>query len=172
MRHVRNGGGRASQKRVRRDRTPVREIRSGQVWAMIKRGEIYFVSLDPVNGREQAGNRPVLVVSSDAINAQPLVVTVGAYTRRVDRQSTALFTPTNREFAIQPKRCRNSKTESGEPEIIRFRHTGRRRKGQPQNAVGLRQQKASIRWVGREECSLRAPGCDQGRCQGGWIDFP
>lgn len=43
---------------------------------MVKRGEIYFVSLDPVKGREQAGRRPVLVVSSDAINPQPLVITV------------------------------------------------------------------------------------------------
>ena len=43
---------------------------------MIKRGEIFFVDLNPIKGREQRGNRPVLVVSNDAINAQPLVVTV------------------------------------------------------------------------------------------------
>ena len=43
---------------------------------MIKRGDIYFVDLNPTKGREQAGRRPVLVVSSDAINRQPLVVTV------------------------------------------------------------------------------------------------
>ena len=43
---------------------------------MIKRGEIYFVSLDPVQGREQAGRRPVLVVSDDSINALPLVISV------------------------------------------------------------------------------------------------
>lgn len=43
---------------------------------MASRGEIFFVSLDPVRGREQAGRRPVLVVSSNAINRQPLVVTV------------------------------------------------------------------------------------------------
>ena len=43
---------------------------------MIKRGEIYFVDLNPTKGREQAGRRPVLVVSSDAINRQPLVVAV------------------------------------------------------------------------------------------------
>ena len=43
---------------------------------MIRRGDIYFVNLDPTKGREQAGRRPVLVVSSDAINRQPLVVTV------------------------------------------------------------------------------------------------
>jgi mRNA interferase MazF len=43
---------------------------------MISRGQIYFVSLSPTHGREQAGRRPVLVISSDAINRQPLVVTV------------------------------------------------------------------------------------------------
>lgn len=34
----------------------------------IERGEIYFVNLNPVEGREQAGQRPVLVLSIDAIN--------------------------------------------------------------------------------------------------------
>lgn len=43
---------------------------------MIRRGEVYFVDLDPVRGREQAGRRPVLVLSVDAINRLPLVVTV------------------------------------------------------------------------------------------------
>jgi mRNA interferase MazF len=43
---------------------------------VIERGHIYFVDLNPTRGREQAGRRPVLVVSSDAINRQPLVVTV------------------------------------------------------------------------------------------------
>jgi mRNA interferase MazF len=42
----------------------------------ISRGEVYFVNLNPVQGREQAGQRPVLVVSVDAINRPPLVVTV------------------------------------------------------------------------------------------------
>jgi len=42
----------------------------------IQRGEIYFAALDPVQGREQAGRRPVLVLSIDAINRLPLVVTV------------------------------------------------------------------------------------------------
>ena len=43
---------------------------------MIRRGEIYFVDLNPTRGREQAGRRPALVVSSNAVNRQPLVVTV------------------------------------------------------------------------------------------------
>jgi len=42
----------------------------------IRRGEIYFVNLNPVEGREQAGRRPVLVLSIEAINRLPLVVTV------------------------------------------------------------------------------------------------
>jgi mRNA interferase MazF len=42
----------------------------------VRRGEIYFVTLDLVIGREQAGRRPVLIVSDDSINCRPLVVTV------------------------------------------------------------------------------------------------
>ena len=42
----------------------------------IHRGEVYFVNLNPVKGREQAGLRPILVLSIDKINQQPLVVTV------------------------------------------------------------------------------------------------
>ena len=41
----------------------------------IQRGNIYFVNLNPVQGREQAGHRPVLVLSINAINELPLVVT-------------------------------------------------------------------------------------------------
>jgi mRNA interferase MazF len=42
----------------------------------LHRGEIYFVDLNPVQGREQAGRRPVLILSIDSINRLPLVVTV------------------------------------------------------------------------------------------------
>ncbi|WP_375627270.1 MULTISPECIES: type II toxin-antitoxin system PemK/MazF family toxin [unclassified Bartonella] len=34
----------------------------------MKRGEIWFVSLDPTSGYEQKGTRPVLVVSPEAFN--------------------------------------------------------------------------------------------------------
>ena len=47
----------------------------------IQRGEIYFVNLSPVEGREQSGRRPVLVLSIDAINRLPLVVTVAVGTK-------------------------------------------------------------------------------------------
>ena len=42
----------------------------------MQRGEIYMVNLDPVQGREQSGTRPVLVVSDDWVNNRPLVVIV------------------------------------------------------------------------------------------------
>jgi mRNA interferase MazF len=53
----------------------------------IQRGEVYFVDLNPVRGREQAGHRPVLVLSVDALNKLPLVVTVVVGTKgaNIDR---------------------------------------------------------------------------------------
>jgi mRNA interferase MazF len=53
----------------------------------IARGEIYFSRLDPVEGREQGGRRPVLVVSSNRLNRRPLLVTVitGTDAKNVDR---------------------------------------------------------------------------------------
>ncbi|WP_193197686.1 type II toxin-antitoxin system PemK/MazF family toxin [Nostoc sp. MG11] len=42
----------------------------------IERGQIYFVNLNPVLGREQAGKRPVLVLFINAVKELPLVVTV------------------------------------------------------------------------------------------------
>ena len=75
---------------------------------MIKRGEIYLVSLDPAKGREQPGKRPVLVISSDVINALPLVVTVVAGT---DSHNVSHDYPTN---------VRVSAAESGLPKDTVF----------------------------------------------------
>ena len=36
--------------------------------ARILRGEVFWADLDPVRGREQAGRRPVVVVSHDVFN--------------------------------------------------------------------------------------------------------
>lgn len=55
----------------------------------MKRGDIYLVSLDPTFGREQQGQRPVLVVSPDAFNAAsnlPVVLPItngGDFARRI-----------------------------------------------------------------------------------------
>ena len=47
----------------------------------IHRGEVYFVDLNPTVGREQAGKRPVVVISNDLINSKSLVVVVIPGTR-------------------------------------------------------------------------------------------
>lgn len=55
----------------------------------MKRGDIYLVSLDPTQGHEQRGNRPVLVVSATAFNAAtrlPVVcpiTTGGEFAKRI-----------------------------------------------------------------------------------------
>lgn len=41
-----------------------------------RRGEVYFVDLDPTVGREQRGIRPVVVLSNDILNRRPLVIAV------------------------------------------------------------------------------------------------
>lgn len=46
----------------------------------MKRGEVYLVRLDPVEGSEQAGARPCVVVTRDAINQYSTVVTVSPFT--------------------------------------------------------------------------------------------
>jgi mRNA-degrading endonuclease toxin of MazEF toxin-antitoxin module len=38
--------------------------------ADILRGDIWWAELDPTRGREQAGTRPVLIISHDAFNAR------------------------------------------------------------------------------------------------------
>lgn len=35
---------------------------------MVKKWEVYYLDLDPTQGSEQRGKRPVLVVSNDAVN--------------------------------------------------------------------------------------------------------
>ena len=43
----------------------------------VPRGQIYIVNLNPVQGREQAGRRPVLVLSIDSINAVDTPLSAG-----------------------------------------------------------------------------------------------
>jgi mRNA interferase MazF len=57
---------------------------------VVRRGEIYFVELGPTLGREQAGRRPVVVVSNDAINSKPLVIMVVPGTRDEGASKLAL----------------------------------------------------------------------------------
>ena len=51
----------------------------------IRRGEVRWGNLDPVVGREQSGQRPLLVVQNDAGNAASPTVIVAAITSRWPR---------------------------------------------------------------------------------------
>ena len=53
----------------------------------MRRGEIYDARLDPTEGSEQAGSRPIVIVSRDAINAaSPVVIAVPCTTYRPGRR--------------------------------------------------------------------------------------
>jgi mRNA interferase MazF len=53
----------------------------------VRRGEVYDARLDPTEGAEQAGARPVVIVSRDAINASsPVVIVVPCTTYRPGRR--------------------------------------------------------------------------------------
>ncbi len=55
----------------------------------MNRGDIYMVTLDPIEGREQRGPRPVLIVSPDEFNAVtrlPVILPIsngGDFARRI-----------------------------------------------------------------------------------------
>ena len=53
--------------------------------ARILRGEVYWADLNPVRGREQAGLRPVLILSHDLFNRKSETVIVMAITSQVQK---------------------------------------------------------------------------------------
>jgi mRNA interferase MazF len=62
-----------------------------------KRGEVWYATLDPTLGHEQAGRRPVLIVSADKLNSGPwrlsTVLPITSKDRR-DPSRVALTPPT------------------------------------------------------------------------------
>jgi mRNA interferase MazF len=58
--------------------------------ARILRGEIYWADLDPTKGHEQAGQRPVLVLSQDVFNERSGVVIAMALTSQPQRAAFPL----------------------------------------------------------------------------------
>jgi mRNA interferase MazF len=53
--------------------------------ARILRGEIWWADLNPVRGREQGGQRPVLIISEDIFNQRSGTVIVLAITSQAQR---------------------------------------------------------------------------------------
>jgi mRNA interferase MazF len=53
----------------------------------MRRGEIYNARLEPTEGSEQGGTRPVIIVSRDAINlASPVMLAVPCTTYQIGRK--------------------------------------------------------------------------------------
>ncbi len=53
----------------------------------MKRGDIYEARLEPVEGSEQGGTRPVIIVSRDVINTySPVILAVLCTTYQLERQ--------------------------------------------------------------------------------------
>jgi mRNA interferase MazF len=52
----------------------------------MRRGDVYRAVLDPVVGSEQAGVRPVIVVSRDSINATGVVAIIVPVTDRLNKK--------------------------------------------------------------------------------------
>ena len=50
-----------------------------------RRGDVYWADLDPVRGREQAGLRPVLIISHDVLNERSGTVIALAITSKEQR---------------------------------------------------------------------------------------
>jgi mRNA interferase MazF len=53
--------------------------------SLVRRGDVYMARLSPTEGSEQSGQRPVVVVSRDAINASSPVVVVVPATDRANK---------------------------------------------------------------------------------------
>ena len=72
----------------------------------IRRGDLYYAELDPIVGSEQAGTRPVLVVSNDIGNQySPVIVIVPITSRRIGKKQL----PTHVEVRI-PELLKNDST--------------------------------------------------------------
>lgn len=61
--------------------------------AEVLRGEIYWADLNPVRGREQAGRRPVLILSNDLFNRRSGTVIAVAITSQPQRAGFPLTFP-------------------------------------------------------------------------------
>lgn len=59
----------------------------------MQRGDVYDARLDPVEGSEQAGTRPVIIVSRDTLNSVLRTVTI---------VSCTTYTLTKRQFPTRP----------------------------------------------------------------------
>ena len=70
--------------------------------ARILRGDIYWADLEPVRGREQAGRRPVLVLSREIFNERSGTVIALAITSQPQRAGFPLTYPLPESLLPKP----------------------------------------------------------------------
>ena len=70
--------------------------------ARILRGDIYWADLEPTKGREQAGRRPVLVISHEVFNSHSGTVIALAITSQPQRASFPLTHPLPENLLPKP----------------------------------------------------------------------
>lgn len=70
--------------------------------ARILRGDLYWADLEPVRGREQAGHRPVLVLSQEIFNERSGAVIAMAVTSQPQRAGFPLTFPLPEDLLPQP----------------------------------------------------------------------
>jgi mRNA interferase MazF len=64
----------------------------------VRRGQVYWATLDPRSGSEQGGRRPVIVLSNDTFNTNPkwhsvIVVPLSTSLNQARRGPTAILIP-------------------------------------------------------------------------------
>jgi mRNA interferase MazF len=64
---------------------------------VLRRGDIVWADLDPVKGHEQAGHRPVLIISDDILNRHSGTVIAMALTSQPQRAGFPLTFPLPRK---------------------------------------------------------------------------
>ena len=92
---------------------------SGLEWVL--RGEIRWADLEPVRGREQAGERPVLVLSHDVFNERSRTVIAVAITSQEPRAGFPLTVE-----LTMPKSPKRSWVKTGQIRTLSADRLGRR----------------------------------------------
>lgn len=77
-----------------------------------QRGEVYDAHLDPVEGREQAGRRPLLVISINAMNRSAADVVIGTPLTTTDWGNAV-------HVRIEPPEGGLSRVSFAMPEMVR-----------------------------------------------------
>jgi mRNA interferase MazF len=73
--------------------------------AQILRGDIYWADLDPTKGHEQAGQRPVLVLSNEIVNQRSGTVIAMALTSQPQHVGALFTLPLQRESSAATCGC-------------------------------------------------------------------